>query len=682
MQNVIIVGAGQGGTAILELFNEVEMLNIEAVADIDSQAPGIHVAKQLNIKTHTEYKKIISSSVDIIVDATGKEKVFQQLMELKPDHCVLIPGTIAHIIFQLLDEKETLVQQNQKNTKIRELVLNSIHDGMIVIDTNENITFVNESASEVLGVHKRHMIKQKVTDIIPDSKLPEILHSRKQEINQRLTLENGKKVITTRIPLISDSGELLGAFAVFKDITEVVSLAEEITNLKEMHVMLESIIHSSEEAISVVDERGEGIMINPAYTQLTGLSENEVIGKPATADISEGESMHMKVLQTRRPVRGARMKVGPNRRDVLVNVAPIIVDGKLKGSVGVIHDLSEIESLTSELKRARQIIRNLEAKYTFDDIIAQSEDMKLALEQAKVGAKTNTTVLLRGESGTGKELVAHAIHNESDRKHMKFIRVNCAAFDEDVLERMLFGDEKGSPEQQRGYFEEAHLGTIFIDEIGDLSIHLQQKILRVLEEHTIIRVNGNKPIYTDVRLIASTNVNLEKAIMIEEFLEDLYYRLSKFPINIPPLRDRVDELKSLTLHFLSQLNENYGRNVTSISEHALDKLKKYNYPGNVRELENIIGRAMINMGVFEEVIQEHHLPPLRKTSLEDLDIMYGSQEEEVIPLQEAIDEFEKTLILETLEKNNFIKSKTAKQLNISIRNLYYKMKKYNIGKDS
>ncbi len=490
-------------------------------------------------------------------------------------------------------------------------------------------------------------------------------------------------MITTRIPLISDSGELLGAYAVFKDITEVVSLAEEITNLKDIQVMLESIIQSSEEAISVVDETGHGLMINPAYTKITGLSEKEVIGKPATADISEGESMHLKVLETRRPVRGARMKVGPSKRDVLVNVAPIIVDGKLKGSVGVIHDLSEIESLTSELKRARQIIRNLEAKYTFHDIVAKSNDMVLALEQAKVGAKSPTSVLLRGEPGTGKELIAHAIHNESDRKHLKFIRVNCASYDEEVLDRLLFGDEYGSPEQRIGYLEEAHRGSIFLDEIGDLPPKLQSKVLRVLEDQTIIRVNGHNPIYVDVRIIASTNVNLEKAIMTNEFNEKLYYRLNKFPINIPPLRERLDDdLKPLIHHLLSHLNENYGRNVKAISEDALDKLKKYNYPGNVRELENIIGRAIISMDLGESTIQEKHLPPLRKTSFDDLDIMYESNENQVIPLQEALDEFEKQLILETLEKNNFIKAKTADQLNISIRNLYYKMKKYNIGKDS
>lgn len=188
---------------------------------------------------------------------------------------------------------------------------------------------------------------------------------------------------------------MLGALSIFKDITDAVELAEEVTNLKEVRTMLEAIIQSSDEAISVVDEQGKGILINRAYTKMTGLTDKEVVGKPAGADISEGESMHLKVLETRRPVRGVRMKVGPNKKDVIVNVAPVIVDGILKGSVGVIHDVSEIQSLTNELNKARQLIRTLEAKYTFEDIIGESEQMLVALEQAKLGAKTPATILLR-----------------------------------------------------------------------------------------------------------------------------------------------------------------------------------------------------------------------------------------------------------------------------------------------
>ncbi|NIK12394.1 sigma 54-interacting transcriptional regulator [Alkalibacillus almallahensis] len=680
MQKVLIVGAGQGGTALIRLFEQIDMINVQAVADIDEKASGILLAEQKNIKTFHSYWDALSEPIDIIVETTGIEDVFDDLKQHKPKQSVLIPGTVAHIIYNLLNEREDLFNELKNETDSRNLLLDSIHDGMIVIGLDQTVTFVNEAAENVLNLNKDDMLEQPIQSIIPDSHLPKVMKTKQKELNQSLRLHNGKQIITTRIPLITNSGELLGAFAVFKDITEVVELAEEITDLKNIQNMLEAIIQSSEEAISVVDENGVGILINPAYTNITGLKENEVIGKPATTDISEGESMHMQVLRTRRPVRGARMKVGPSKRDVLVNAAPILVDGVLKGSVAIIHDLSEIESLTSELKKARQIIRNLEAKYTFDDIIAHSSEMTLTLEQAKVGAKNPVTILLRGESGTGKELMAHAIHNESNRKHYKFIRVNCAAMDEDSLEKSLFGNAYGPPEQQRGLVEEAHNGSLFLDEIGDLSLHLQARILYVLENQQVIRVGSQDPLPVNVRMIAATNVNLERAMMEKEFREDLFYRLSRLPIMIAPLRERKEDLKPLIDHFIIKLNAEYGRYVHSIEPEALDKLSSYDFPGNVRELENIIGRAIISMGQNEANIAERHLPQLRKQTYHELDLFQEPDHQESIPLQDALDEFEKQLILETLERNNYIKSKTAKQLNISIRNLYYKMEKHNLGK--
>ncbi|GAA0458180.1 sigma 54-interacting transcriptional regulator [Alkalibacillus silvisoli] len=681
MQNVLIVGAGQGGTAILKLFEQVDMINVQAVADIDHQAPGVKLSRLKEINTYESYIDALEEPIDIIVETTGKEEVFNDLKKHKKKRAVLIPGTVAHIIYNLLNEKEELLERLKKETDSRELLLNSIHDGMIVIGLDHQITYVNEACENILDLNKNEMVGHLITEIIPDSHLPNVMKTHKKELNQSLNLNNGKRIITTRIPLLTESGELLGAFAVFKDITEVVDLAEEITDLKNIQNMLEAIIQSSEEAISVVDEDGRGLLINPAYTKITGLTENDVIGKPATADISEGESMHMQVLETRRPVRGARMKVGPLKRDVLVNAAPILVDGVLKGSVGIIHDLSEIESLTSELKKARQIIRNLEAKYTFDDIIAKSTEMKLTLEQAKVGAKTPVTVLLRGESGTGKELIAHAIHNESDRKHYKFIRVNCASMEEDNLEKMLFGEESGPPEKQRGIFEEANNGSVFLDEIGDLSLHLQARVLHVLENQEVLRVGGQDPIPVNVRAIAATNVNLERAMMEKEFREDLFYRLNRLPVMIAPLKERKEDLKPLISHLITKLNEDFGRNVKGVNEQAITYLNEYDFPGNVRELENILGRAMISMEQYENFISEKHLPPLRKHSLDELDLVNEPKKTDVIPLQDALDEFEKQLIIETLGKNNYIKSKTAKQLNISLRNLYYKMEKHNLSKE-
>ncbi len=463
-------------------------------------------------------------------------------------------------------------------------------------------------------------------------------------------------------------------------------------NPSDLHAkMLEAIIQSSDEAISVVDEHGNGIMINPAYTRLTGLTREQVVGKPATADIYEGESMHLKVLKTKKPVRGVRMKVGPNRKDVIVNVAPIIVDGVLKGSVGVIHDVSEIQSLTEELQKARQIIRTLEAKYTFSDIIGSSEEMQLAIEKAKLGAKTPATVLLRGESGTGKELFAHAIHNESNRKYNKFIRVNCAAISESLLESELFGYEEGAFSGarrggKRGLFEEANNGSIFLDEIGELSPETQAKLLRVLQENEIVRVGGTKAIPINVRVIAATNINLEKAMAEGKFREDLYYRINKLPIHIPPLRDRKDDIPLLVRHLLQKINQDYGRNVEGLTDAALRYLQQYHWPGNVRELENILGRAVIYMHFNETMIDVHHIPTLEaeinQKKKDELPMFIDLDGGNKIKLADMIEQFEAKIIHAALKKNKGNKTETARQLGISLRNLYYKIEKYNLANDS
>lgn len=687
MKKVLIVGAGKGGTVLLNLLSAIEKMKIIAMIDTDPDAPGLKLAEKYHIPTDDNWKNWLGKEIDIIMEATGDEKVLEELIEKKSGKTVVIPGTVAYIISELFNEKEALFNSIRLQMKNQNLILDNIRDGMIVVNNKGIVEFVNLSAERIVGLAKQQFEGKHIRDVIPNSRLPDVLRDQKKEVNQKLVLENEKQIIATRIPIINDEGSLIGAFAVFKDITEVMNLAEENTDLNEIKTMLEAIIQSSDEAISVVDENGNGLLINPAYSRITGLKESDIIGKPATADISEGESMHMKVLQTRRPVRGARMKVGPNKKEVYVNVAPVIVDGIIKGSVGVLHDVTEIQSLTSELKRARQIIRNLEAKYTFDDIVGNSPEMKLALEQAKVGARTPATVLLRGNSGTGKELFAHAIHNESDRKHKKFIRVNCAAIAESILDSELFGYEGGAfsgakQKGKKGLFEEANFGSIFLDEIGELSLNMQAKLLRVLQENEIVRVGGTDPISIDVRVITATNANLEKAIMNKTFREDLYYRLTRLPIYIPALQERLEDLPELAEHIILKLNQDYGRTIQRISKEALAELTSYHWPGNIRELENIIGRAMIYMDLNEETIEKKHLPDLNSTKEAVDQSESAAAAETKKPLQDALQQFEKKYISKAYKQNDYNKTKTAKVLNISLRSLYYKMDKYDLEKNS
>ncbi|WP_165996583.1 sigma-54-dependent Fis family transcriptional regulator [Bacillus sp. Cs-700] len=684
LRTCMIVGAGRGGLALLQILQETKMMKVIAMVDCHQGAPGILKARNSGIAVFEDWKVALNQfEIDVIVEATGDEAVFEEIRDRREKHTVLIPGSVANIVLKLIEEKEILIDTLRHQSKQQEIILDSTHDGMIAVNVNEEVTLFNRSAEKITGISKELADGKIIGSLMASSRLPRVLSSGKAEINKEQLLPNGKKIITTRIPMFNDEGKRIGALAVFKDMTAIEQMAQEVTNLKSVQSMLEAIIQSSDEAISVVDETGKGLMINPAYTRLTGLQREEVIGKPANTDISEGESMHMRVLRTRKPVRGVQMKVGPAKREVVVNVSPVIVDGLLKGSVGVIHDISELHSLNNQLQRARQIIRTLEAKYSFEDIIGKSEEMTFSVQQAKLAASTPATVLLRGESGTGKELFAHAIHNASDRKYNKFVRVNCAAISESLFESELFGYEDGAfsgarQGGKRGLFEEANGGSIFLDEIGEVSLGTQAKLLRVLQEREIVRVGGAKPISINVRIIAATNAKLEKRIIDGSFREDLYYRLNRLPIQIAPLRQRKEDITALAKHLLTKINQDYGRNVKGITDAAVDYLKSYDWPGNVREFENVLGRIVIHMDVSETMIDSHHLPSLLSEK-KDADVLFVERTPDKM-LSQLVDEFEKKTIRQTLAHYEGNKTATAKALGVSLRNLYYKMEKHGIEK--
>ncbi|WP_458354908.1 sigma 54-interacting transcriptional regulator [Peribacillus frigoritolerans] len=682
MQKVMIVGGGVGGTTVLKLLSESEVFSIVCMADTNESAEGMLAAKELRIPTVTNWNMGLEWDLDIIFDTTGDPSVYKKIKRDMGEQTILIPGSVALIMTKLFEEKNRLISKLENTSAKMDLILNTTSEGMVVIDHEGFIIMFNDSAERASDTKREDVIGRHIKDFIPSTGLLRVMQTNQKEVNQEITLGNGMELITTRIPLVNADKEIIGAFAVFRNKMEAVRLAEQITDLKEIQTMLQAIIQSSDEAISVVDDQGRGLLINPAYTRITGLTKTQVIGKPASIDIYEGESMHMKVLQTKKPVRGVNMRVGPKHKEVIVNVAPIIVDGRLKGSVGVIHDVSEIQALTHELNRARQIIRTLQAKYSFDDIIGASEEMKLPIEQAKLSARTPATVLLRGESGTGKELFAHAIHNASDRKFNKFVRVNCAAISESLLESELFGYDEGaftgaSRGGKVGFFEEANQGSIFLDEIGELPANIQAKLLRVLQEKEIVRVGGTKPIPINVRVIAATNINLEKAIANGSFREDLYFRLNRMPIFIAPLRKRKEDLRELAEHLINKINQEYGRSIEGITAAAIHKMQIYNWPGNVRELENILGRAIIFMKLNETIIDIHHIPdfieeiPLKQEKL----LMKPSGYVSGKPLSEIIDQYEAEIIQQAFHNHKGNKTLTAKALGISVRNLYYKMEK-------
>ncbi len=441
-----------------------------------------------------------------------------------------------------------------------------------------------------------------------------------------------------------------------------------------------SIFNAIQEGIEIVDQSGWVQYINPAFTAITGLKEEDRIGKNIFDVVPNGPLV--KVLKTGTPIFGEKMEMKDAGIDIIANTAPIYVNSIMVGAVVVFLDVTEIKKLNNLVQESKNKIKVLHhklskvatAEYEFDDIVGFSYSIKQSLEIARRAAATESTILLTGESGTGKELFAHSLHNASMRSNSPFIKVNCAAIPENLLESEFFGYEKGAftgaARQKLGRFELAHGGTIFLDEIGDMPLNLQAILLRVLEQGEVVRVGGTEPIYVDVRVISSTNRNLKKLVEERKFREDLFYRVNVVNIEIPPLRQRQEDTLALADHILRQTSRKLGKKVRGFSDQARLSLQNYSWPGNVREMRNCIERAVIM--TEKEILSEREL-------LSSLSGAPGNVFDYQEPVSLAVMEKEMIrLALERYGKTVEGKKKAAKVLEISLRALYNKINKYNL----
>ncbi len=349
----------------------------------------------------------------------------------------------------------------------------------------------------------------------------------------------------------------------------------------------------------------------------------------------------------------------------------------------VIRKALETRNLTRENKSLKSELRD---RYDFSNLLGESEPMRNVYDLIRKTAPTKTNVLVYGESGTGKELVARAIHFNSPRRERAFTTVNCGAIPQNLIESELFGHAKGSftgaVSSKQGLFEVAHKGTIFLDEIGELPLAMQVKLLRVIQERNFHRVGSTESIEVDVRVIAATNRNLEEEIKKGNFREDLYYRLNVIQITLPPLRQRKKDIPLLSEFFLKKYAKETGKDVRRIGGRAMEYLMAYDYYGNVRELENIIERS-VALEAGQE-IQEASLPGnvlhpeqnREKFSLKEADLKLDSGG---VALDQLVDAFEKDLLLKALEKTHGSRTRAAKVLGISNRSIRYRLKKHGIG---
>jgi len=490
-----------------------------------------------------------------------------------------------------------------------EEILDCTNSGILAIDINNVITICNRSAGRLLGFNPADILGKAIQDIFGTEHytLTKAIATGQPEFSLRIKL-NGRDILFNRTPLFADN-RITGAVAVFQDISEIEQMSPELEYVRHLYHQLETFVGASFDGIIATDAQGIVLKINKAHTRLTGLDKANFIGKPIeelfNKRITKFESITAKALNEGRTVTGFQF-FNPTKKELMVTATPVFNgDGSIAGAITNLRDISELNQLKEKLTesqlvssiRKADISHVLKEKIQQDEIIVESNEMIKALTIAMKVAKTDSTILITGESGVGKEIVARVIHSVSDRAKGNFIQINCGAIPENLLEAELFGYEAGAFTGARrqgkvGLFELANNGSILLDEIAEMPINLQVKLLRVLQEQETYRLGGTTSIKLSARVIASTNKNLWDCVEQGTFREDLFYRINVIPINVPSLRQRKDDIIPLVTYFVNSFNVKYHVD-RFLEPKALAILMDYEWPGNVRELKNVIERLVI-----------------------------------------------------------------------------------------
>ncbi|WP_431188382.1 sigma 54-interacting transcriptional regulator [Bacillus thuringiensis] len=589
---------------------------------------------------------------------------------------------IEEIKNYLEEEKVNYIEQNQtdhlllENFIAIEEIFSSLSHGLVVVNKENLITYVNNEGGKLLGMSVEKLLNQRADLVIPHSRLHHVLQTGKEEIAQKQVV--GKQVIVTnRTPIILNQN-IVGAVALFQDISTVEELIEELKRVKELKKQLELILHSVKDLIALTDSKGRFIYCNPEMEGFLNSLDN-----PDKVQFIFGIKKWKFCIKSQKCIpQLLDFKLG---NSYIAKLSPILVEEELCGTILTMSPFHETQSLFNQLIREKKRIKYLESelsKYkklndSFPEIIGCSDVLMETLFIANKVAKSDSTVLITGESGTGKELIAKGIHKVSLRKDKPFIRVNCAAIPPNLIESELFGHEKGAftgaLHMRRGKFEQANNGTIFLDEIGDLKLDLQVKLLRVLQEKEIVRIGGDKTIKLNVRVLAATNGNLQKMVHDREFREDLYYRLNVIPIHIPPLRERKADIQSLIEYFKGHFNTVLNKEIHSYTDDFLQALMKYNWPGNIRELQNVIERAM-NLSE-NDVLEIGDLPDNINMNSQQNSIINNQIENTETVL--TMSEYEKKILKHVIQ---FYPSFNAagKALGLTHKTVAAKVRKYNL----
>ncbi len=557
-------------------------------------------------------------------------------------------------------------------------VMNSAESGILAVDVNGMIVMANRMAEDLLSLEKTNYMGRHILDIVPNTRLLDIIKSGKTLTGQKF--EGKVPFLVNYAPVIRD-GKVTGAVGIFHNISNVENISEELGVVKGLNRELEAIIHSSYDGIWITDGDGRVLDINEAYERITGIRAKEVIGRTMHELVEEGyfdQSVTVLVMKELRSITINQTVKG--KKQILVTGNPIFgPDGRLFRVVTNVRDITELVNLQEQLTHEKEQALKYKTELTHlrslqisnSEMVFRSKQMTQVVELARKMADVDSTLLITGESGTGKELVAKIVHRQGKGDGSPFISINCAAIPEQLLESELFGYEGGAftgakKEGKPGLFELANNGTLFLDEVAELPLTLQVKLLRAIQDKEIIRVGATKGISINVRIIAATNRNLADMMKAGTFREDLYYRLMVVPIHVAPLRERKEDVPLLIRHYLDEFNRHFGYSKT-LSPSVLDKLVNYNWPGNVRELKNLIER-MIVMSPDSEIALE---------SVPDAIYVRKRLPKHGARLKDALEETERYLIEETYREHKSWK-KVAEVLGVDRTTVFRKAVKYRL----
>jgi len=556
-------------------------------------------------------------------------------------------------------------------------------DGIVVINPEKEVIAFNEAASRISGFKEPEIILKDIKFLFRNSEADcnhifDTFESGKSQTNISLSITCSDnqviEVISSITPIKRKNGDIVSVVFIFRNTKEMISLVENL-NQKSIEILneknkLEAIFHSRTEGTFTIDNDWEITSFNRSAERITGYSQSEAVGKHCwdifkSSLCKNGCQMEYSMSDQKLMIDNELSIVGKDGKQIpiRVNSAPLIdINNNTIGGVENFSDVSEIKNLTT----------HIEERYKFENIIGRSKAMQKIYVMLENVSQTDSTVLITGESGTGKELVARAIHLNSMRKTNPFVVVNCSAFAESLLESELFGHERGAftgaIRTKPGHFELAQGGSLFLDEIGDISLPVQVKLLRVLETRRFQRVGGIKNINLDVRLIAATNKNLMEEVKKENFREDLFYRINVFNIHLPPLRERLPDFPLLIKHFIEKLNNKFNKKIECLSPEVLKLLQDHDWRGNIRELENVLEHAFVLC--HETCVEKIHIPEWLRNN--------NKLSGQIEKANSSIKNAEIHVIQETLNKFDGNRKKTAEALSIDVSTLWRKMKKYNL----